>query len=97
MAVFCFLFFSWCGNHNALRAGDDMRLRLLVVCEKSGGLNDDVNIQLLPRQIRRLLFRKKLHSLAINYQGLALIFNRKRRTTIHRVVGEQICEILERA
>ncbi len=84
------------GDDDAFSARSDVRARFREIGEKSGGFNNDIDTDVLPRKLRRLLFRENFHFFAVNDERAFFRLNGERRPFVDRVVFQKIRKIFWR-
>ena len=78
-------------DDDLLGAGFQVSLRLVGIGEQAGGLDDDVDAQLAPRQVSRLALGQDLHLDAV---GIKTVFGNRHLvecTAVDGVVLQQVC------
>ena len=84
------------------RRGDDDLLRprrhvlggVVAIGEQPGRLEDDVDAEVLPRQLRRIAQRQHLELVAVDRNAVAFGFDARFQVAEHRIVFEQVGERL---
>ena len=82
------------GDQHLLGAGRDVLARVGRLREEAGRLDDDVDAQLAPRQVRGVALRERLDRLAVDDDVVVVVVDGGVETTGDRVVLEQVRERL---
>src|SRR5512140_468933 len=78
------------GDDHALRAGGDVLPRAVPVRVSAGGLDDDLDPQLAPRQIGGVLAREDPDLLAVHHDGVFLHLDGRLEAAVHGVVLQEV-------
>ena len=84
-------------DDNALGAGRQVRGRLVAGCEDAGAFERDVDAELFPRQLRRILDRRHLELVGADVEGIALDLHLAREAAMDAVEAQQMGIGLDRA
>src|SRR5207247_5690186 len=78
------------GDHHLLRAGCDVLGRVVAFGEQSGRLEDNVDAEVFPRQLRRVAHRQHLELVAVDRDRFSPGLDLRVQITEHRVVLQQV-------
>src|SRR5512141_1816962 len=78
------------GDDHALRARREMLPGAVPVSVPAGALDDDLDSQLLPRQIGGVLAREDLDLLAVHHDGVFLHLHGRLEAAVHGVVLQEV-------
>ena len=78
------------GDDDLLGASLDVGLGLLAIGEESGGLDNDLSAELLPREVSGVALGKDLDGLAVNGDGVIVVADLTGETTHDGVVLQEV-------
>jgi hypothetical protein len=85
------------GDDDLLRAALEVRGGLFLGGEEAGALENDVDVQVLPRQLRRVALRDHADAVAVHHHVVAVDLHRPGKLAVHRVVAREVGIRLGRA
>ena len=84
------------GHNNVLCAGGDMALRLFLGQEQAGGLDHVLCANLVPLQVRGILFRGDADGPAVDDEGIVGIVHGAVETAVNGVILEHVRHVVRR-
>ena len=77
-------------DHDFLRAGLQVRARLLLGREQTRALENDIDAERLPRQLRGVAFGANLDAIAVDHERVAVDADLERKRTVRGVMAREM-------